>query len=236
MWAKPRKAGRPPSEPEKFDYQIWIGNGPLGSPEDLVLQSYGDPPKDHLVVENVSYSGRWLPPPTKGKKNIEGWTIGLEKSEGDYCGTYDIHKQGLIDALIANEIYPINDKDVFRFYIGHRLTLPWTGDVPPHPSEKADYWHILIQWEVGTWDNPNPPPDVIPRFLMLEGDTDTGPEPEGVYDENADAWTVTFDIAEFELYENTTEPDDPDTGSVLNKLWDGQLSFTVKIKRTPVQP
>jgi hypothetical protein len=234
VWAKPSKPGKPPSEPEKFDYQIWIGNGPLASPEDVVLQPYGEPEKDYLLVENAGYSGRWLPPSTKGKKNIEGWSIGLENPEGDYCGTYDVHKQDLIDALIANEIYPINDKDVFRFYIQHRLTLPCTGDVPPYPSEKADYWHVVIQWEVGILEIPNDPnsPMIIPHFLILSGNTNTDTVWEGVYDENADTWTVTFDNAEFELYENTTEPDDPDTGSVLNKLWDGQLSFTVEIKRT----
>ena len=88
VWAKPDKPGKPLSEPEKFNYQIWVGNGPLGSPEDVVLQPYDE--LDHLVVEDVGYSGIWLPPPTKGKKHIEGWSIFLEKPEGDYCGTYDI--------------------------------------------------------------------------------------------------------------------------------------------------
>ena len=71
VWAKP---GKPPPEPEKFDYQIWIGIGDLNGeddPEDVVLQPYGVPLKDYLVVENVGYSGRWLPPPTKGKRNNE---------------------------------------------------------------------------------------------------------------------------------------------------------------------
>jgi hypothetical protein len=228
VWAKgkPNRPGKPPSE--KFDYQIWIGNGPLGSPEDLVLQSYDE--LDHLVVENVGYSGRWLPPPTKGKKNIVGWSIGLEKSEGDYCGTYDINDQSLVDALYLNEDFDIDDQDVYRFYIRHLTKEYWTED-NPNPS-KADFWHIIIQWEAGTLSIPNDPdPIIIPHFSILDGKTDTGLEPEGVYDENADTWTITFDTAEFELYENTTEPDDPDTGSVLNKLWDGQLSFTVEIRR-----
>jgi len=228
VWAKtgkPDKPGKPPSEPEKFDYQIWIGNGPLGSSEDLVLQSYGE--LDYLVVENVGYSGRWLPPPLKGKKNIEGWSVGLEKSEGDYCGTYDINNANLIAALIANEIYPITDKAVYRFRIQHRLTLPWVGDVPPHPSEKADYWFILIDFELGTFGpvpGSDPPIDAL-HLLMLVGETDTGLEPEGEYDETTDTWTVYFNEAWFRVTENSESGE-------IEELWTGQLSFTVKIERT----
>jgi hypothetical protein len=216
VWAKsgkPDKPGKPPSEPEKFDYQIWIGNRPLGSLENLVLQSYGE--LDHLVVENVSYSGRWLPPPTKGKKSLEGWSVSLKKSEGDYCGTYDINKEDLIDVLIANEIYPITDKAVFRFYIQHRL------------SENADYWFILIDFELGTF-GPVPgsdPPVDAPHLLMLVGKTDTGLELDGEYDETTDTWTVYFNDAWFRVTENTESGE-------IEELWTGQLSFTVKIKRT----
>jgi len=227
VWAKPDKPGKPSRpEPEKFDYQIWIGNGPLGSPEDLVLQSYDE--LDHLVVENVGYSGRWLPPPTKGKRNNEGWSVGLEKSEGDYCGTYEINKPDLIAALDLNGIFDINEKDVYRFYLGHSLTSYWTED-DPRPSQ-ADFWHIMIQFELGTFfEVPESyPPFVVPHFLVLEGNTDTGLEPEGEYDEPNDTWTVYFSEAWFRVIKNSESGE-------IEELWTGQLSFTVKIERTLVE-
>jgi hypothetical protein len=232
VWAKgkPDKPGKP-EQPEAADFEIRIGNGELNSPEeeDVVLQPYDG--KDYLLVEDW-LGGYWLPPPTKGKVPREGWSIflGQQYVGNDYCGTYDINDQSLIEALNDNEAFDINNQDVYMLYIRHCLEEYWTED-NPRPS-KADFWHLIIQWEVGTWIYPNPPLYVIPRFLILSGNTNMDTEWEGTYDENADTWTVTFDNAEFELYENTTEPDDPDTGSVLNKLWDGQLSFTVEIKRT----
>ncbi len=215
VWAKgkPDKPGKP-EQPEAADFEIRIGEGT----QDITL----NPPNDFLYVED-GLGGYWLPPPTKGKAPEEGWGVSLgPEGEGDYCGKYIINDSELANKMTSEGFD--SDLEAYRFHISHR---PETN---PRKGE-GDYWHIMIQWEVGTWVYPNPPPDEIPRFLMLAGDTDTGPEPEGVYDENADTWTVTFDNAEFELYENTTEPDDPDTGSVLNKLWDGQLSFTVEIKR-----
>jgi hypothetical protein len=215
VWAKP---GKPSPEPETYDYQIWIGNGQLGSPEDVVLQPYGE--LDHLVVENMDYSGRWLPPPTKGKKNIEGWSIGLEKSEGDYCGKYDINNPDLIDGLPDDEIYSLNDKEVYRINIFHSLTLPGAPE---------DWWNIMIQFDLGEVFAPWPeidPSFEVPHFLVLQGHTDTGLEPEGYYDELNDTWTIYFSEAWFQVWENTDE-------SV--ELWAGPLSFTVKITRTVVK-
>jgi hypothetical protein len=220
-WAKkPVNPGSPSPEPETFDYHIWIGKGPLGSPEDVGLQSYGVSPKDYLVVEDVGYSGRWLPPPTRGKKHLEGWGIVLEKSEGEYCGTYEIHDASLIDAVTENGFWPINEQDVYCFAIHHCLTLP------------TDYWSIMIQFENGTVYCPWPeidPSFVVPYFLVLEGNTDTGLEPEGVYDENTDTWTVSFNEVWFRLITWSSESCDE------IEVWAGQLSFTVKITRLPVQ-
>jgi hypothetical protein len=224
VWAKP---GKPRPEPETFDYQIWIGNGLLESPKDVVLQPYDE--LDHLVVENVDYSGRWLPPPTKARKNIEGWSIGFEKSEGDYCGTYEINNQDLIDELPDNEIYTLNDKEVYRLHIFHSLTSPGTPEDILHPLSRADWWNIMIQFDLGEVFVPWPeidPSFMVPHFLVLQGNTDTGLEPEGEYDADTDTWTVYFNEASFRVSENTDE-------SI--ELWAGQLSFTVKIKRTIVQ-
>ena len=213
VWAKP---GKPP-EPEAADFEIRIGEG--SGTQDITL----NPPDSFLYVEN-EVGGYWLPPPTKGKAPREGWGVGLGPEEGDYCGKYIINNLELAN-IMTSEGFD-SDLEAYRFNIFHSVeTNPQTG--------KGDYWHIGIQWEVGTWVYPNPPPDVIPRFLILSVNTDMTTEGEGTYDEIADTWTVTFDNAEFELYENTTEPDDPNTGSVLNKLWNGQLSFTVEIKRIP---
>jgi hypothetical protein len=233
VWAKkPDNPGKPSSpEPDIADYQIWIGNGPLGSPEDVVLQPYGDPPtQDHLVVEDVGYSEGWLPPPTKGKKHIEGWSILLEKTEGDYCGTYDIfNNNGLIKTVTDNDFWPIKDQDVYRISIIHSLISPETPeDNPARPRANADYWSIRIQFENGTFfEVPgSEPPFMVPYFLVLEGNTDTGLEPEGEYDENKDTWTVSFNEALFRVITWSSESWDE------IELWTGQLSFTVEIKRT----
>jgi hypothetical protein len=214
VWAKgkPDKPGEP-EKPEAADFEIRIGEGT----QDITL----NPHYSFLYVENEV--GRyWLPPPTNGKAPREGWGVGLgPEGEGDYCGKYIINDSELANIMISNGFD--SDLEAYRFHILHSTARAHTGD----------YWHIMIQWEVGIWGYPNPPPDVIPRFLILSGNTNMNAEWEGTYDEIADTWTVTFENAEFELYENTTEPDDPDTGSVLNKLWDGQLSFTVEIKRIP---
>jgi hypothetical protein len=219
VWAKkPANPGSPSPEPETFDYHMWIGKGPLGSPEDVVLQSYGVPPKDYLVVEDVEYSGRWLPPPRKGKKHLEGWSIGLEKPDGKYCGTYEIHDASLIDAVTENGFWPINEQAVYRISIQHRLTLSGT-----------DSWYIMIQFENGTVFSPLPeidPSFMVPYFLVLQGETDTGVEPEGVYDEVTDTWTVSFNEVWFHVLKNWSENEE---------VWTGRLSFTVNITRTPVQ-
>jgi hypothetical protein len=220
---KPDTPGKSSPEPETFNYQIWIGIGALkgeGVPEDLVLEPYNDP----LLVADICYSGRWLPPPTKGKKNIEGWGILLEKLEGEYCGIYDINDASLIDVLNDNGYWPINDKDVFRFSIQHRLMLS-PNDL--NIKEKADYWFILIDFEIGTYGpklDIDPPIDIT-HFLMLEGQTDTGLEPEGEYNEKTDTWTVYFNEVWFKVVENSENGE-------IEELWTGQLSFTVKIMRS----
>jgi hypothetical protein len=224
VWAeKPANPGKPSPDPETSDYHIWIGIGELngeGTPEDVVLQSYGIPPKDYLVVEDVEYSGRWLPPPRKGNKHLEGWSIVLEKPEGEYCGTYEIHDASLIDAVTENGFWPINEQAVYRISIQHRLTLSGT-----------DSWHIMIQFENGSVFCPWPeidPSFVVPYFLVLERYTNTGREPEGVYDENTDTWTVSFNEIWFRLITWSSESWDE------IEVWAGQLSFTINITRTLV--
>jgi hypothetical protein len=219
VWAKPNKPEKPEKPPpdlEPANFLIWIGR------ESGVHEIRLNPPDDYLYVEN-EVGGYWLPPPPKGKAPREGWGVGLgPEGEGDDCGKYIINDAELADIMTAKGFD--SALAAYRFNIFH--------SAEPNPrTGEGDYWHISIQWDVGTWVYPNPPPDVIPRFLLLSGNTNMNPVWEGVYDETADTWTVTFDTAEFELHENTTEPDDPDTGSVLNKLWDGHLSFTVEIQR-----
>jgi len=217
VWAKgkPDKPGKP-EQPEAADFEIRIGEG--SGTQDITL----NPPDSFLYVEN-EVGGYWLPPPTKGKAPREGWGVGLgPEGEGDYCGKYIINDSELAN-IMTSEGFD-SDLEAYRFNIFHSVETNFQ-------KGEGDYWRIGIQWEVGTWVYPNPPPYVIPRFLILSGNTNMNAEWEGTYDETADTWTVTFDNAEFKLYENTTEPDDPDTGSVLNKLWDGQLSFTVEIER-----
>ena len=214
VWAKTGKPDKPekPSypQPEAADFEIRIGEG--SGAQDIIL----NPPDSVLYVEN-EVGGYWLPPPTKGKAPKEGWGVGLgPEGEGDYCGKYIINDSELADIMTSKGFD--NDLEAYHFHIFH------SPETNPQKGE-GDYWHITIQWEVGTWIYPNPPPEVIPHFLILSGNTNMNTEWEGTYDEIADTWTVTFNNAEFELYENTTEPDDP--------LWDGQLSFSVEIRRIP---
>jgi len=73
----------------------------------------------------------------------------------------------------------------------------------------------------------DPPIDAL-HLLMLVGETDTGLEQEGVYDEITDTWTVYFNEVGFRVTENTESGE-------IEEIWTGQLSFTVKIKRTLVE-
>ena len=209
------KPGKPPSDLVPADFKIWIGEG--SGTQDLTL----NPPDSFLYVEN-EVGGYWLPPSAKGKAPREGWGVGLGPEEGDYCGKYIINDSELANTMTSNGFD--SDLEAYHFHISHRVgTSPRKGE--------GDYWHIVIQWEVGTWIYPNPPPEEIPRFLVLSGNTNTNADWEGTYDQDTDTWLVSFNNAEFTLQENTTEPDDPDTGSVFNQLWIGRLDFTVKIQR-----
>ena len=222
MGIKPDKPGKPSPEPETFDYQIWIGNGLLGRPEDVVLQPYGEPEINYLLVKDVEYSERWLPPPTKGKYNIESWIVDLESvspegEPGDYCGTYIINNLELEGILAAHGID--SGVEAYAFRIAH--------STQNHPQlGENDYWYIGISWQVGTLAPSYPD---IPHLHALVGETNRDTEWGGVYDEVNDTWTVTFDNVEFWLIENTEN-----YGEII-ELWHGQLSFTVKITRTVVE-
>jgi hypothetical protein len=227
LWAKPDNPNKPNNtgKPEESlpdyvvaDYKIWIGTGNLASPEDVILQPFGDPVIDYLFIDDEN-CGLWLPrPPKKGNKPVEGgWDVYLgnvnigPSEEPEYCGTYQINNQGLLNKLNDVGIYP-EDVDVI---IGH-----YEGDLRtvdnPDPID-ADFWHIRIGWVV---DN---------TLYTLNGETERGPEPEGEFDEITDTWTVTFDTS-YELLEWTGEVN-PETGNIETKIWEGQLSFTVEIQR-----
>ena len=201
VWAKPGK----PSSPETADFEIRTGEGT----QDITL----NPPNSFLYIENV-LGGYWLPPPTKGKAQKEGWGVSLGPEGGDYCGKYIINKEELAKIL--------NGKGVNSELEAYRLSIYHSTQSHQRFGE-GDYWHIGIQWEVGTLEIPDPP-FVIPHFLILSGNTNTDTEWEGEYDKTTDTWTVCFNNAWFWLYENTESGD-------LESIWTGQLSFTVKIKR-----
>ena len=228
--AKPDNPNKPesPGKPEEplpdyveADYKIWIGTGNLNPSEDVALQPFGDPVIDYLSVEDEN-CGLWLPrPPKKGNKPVEGgWAVYLGNvnptpgEEPEYCGTYQINDQGLLNELNEVGIYP-EDADANDVIINH-----YEGDLRtvdnPDPVD-ADFWYIRIGWVV---DN---------TLYTLIGETERGPEPEGEFDETTDTWTVPFDTL-FEFLEFTGEID-PETGNITIKLWEGQLSFTVKIQR-----
>ena len=61
---KPEKPEKPLPDLVEADFKIWIGNGDLNFPEDVVLQPYGDPEIDYLLAEDWM-GGSWVPPPTK---------------------------------------------------------------------------------------------------------------------------------------------------------------------------
>jgi len=224
------------------DFKIWIGNEELNSPkeEDVILQTYDG--KDYLVVKRPMSEEFWLPPPTDENAEFEGGMyLDLYNSslhsrffpdeEQEYCGTFDINDQELIDKLIEIGIYPIKEKDVSAIFIGHQTGNLWMTENGTGPL--ADFWLFMLQWDIGTFEIPNPEwtpdPIIVPHHLMLEGETDRGIEPEGEYDENTDTWTVTFDTM-FELLENTLEPN-PEFDDDRIKLWEGSLRFTLKIQR-----
>ena len=135
LWAKPDNPNKPdntgkPEEPlpdnVEADFKIWIGNGDLASPEDVVLQPYGDPVIDYLFVDDWD-GGNWLPK-TKGKKD-GGWQVFLGAvnlapgEEPEYAGTYDVTSQDLIDKLVEIGFYPINDKEALDLMMIHYYNL-----------------------------------------------------------------------------------------------------------------
>ncbi len=239
LWAKPDNPNKPnkPEKPEEpfphfveADFKIWIGNGNLGSPEDIVLQPYGDPEMDYLFVEDYTdyYGDFWIP--TNSKAPGGDWSITLGRvNEGDtaapYCGTYNINDQSLLDALNLQGDFDIDNQDLWMFYIGH-ITKTLLNEDDRKPVD-ADFWWIQIVWETdSTVEIPNPggepDPLIFQHQYILEGKTNRDLEPEGVYDENTDTWTITFDIV-FELKENIS--------AWPVKFWEGPLSFTVEIQR-----
>jgi len=239
LWAKPNNPNKPnkPEKPEdpcpefvEADFKIWIGNGDLGSPEDVVLRPYGDPEMDYLFVDDYKdyIADSWIP--TNSKAPGGDWSITLGRvNMGDtaapYCGTYDINDQSLLDALNFQGDFDVDNQDVYMFYIG-RSTKALLSEDDRKPSD-VDYWWVQIVWVTeSTVEIPNPggepDPMIFPHRYILSGKTDMDLAPEGLYDESSDAWTITFDTI-FELKENSSEP------SI--KFWEGQLSFTVEIQR-----
>ncbi|MHA2428065.1 MAG: hypothetical protein ACXADB_08595 [Candidatus Hermodarchaeia archaeon] len=219
VWAKgkpDKPPGKPsPPEPKKANYNIWIGE--VG--QDIFLNS-----PSPLPVENV-VGGDWLPPPTKRKYALESWSVDLlsldpPEGPGDDCGKYIIYHEELAVKLVE---YGVKlEEEAYAFIIEHRSQNNQYGEY--------DCWFLGIAWQVGTFDSD---PD-IPHLIILMGSTDgitdmdhMDPEWEGVYNENDDTWIVTFDKAEFGVFENT------ETGG-LPVLWKVDLSFTVKIERTLV--
>ena len=219
LWAKPDNPNKPesPGKPDESlpdyveaDFKIWIGNGDVDPPEDVVLQAFGDPVIDYLFVDDWN-GGLWLPrPPKKGNKPVEGgWSVSLGNvniapgEEPEYCGTYTINNGDLLNELNEVGIYP---EDMDANYV---TILHYEGDLrtPENPDPvDADFWRIRITWVV---DN---------TLYKLDAETEMGPEPEGEYDETSDTWIVIFDTV-FELSVSD------------NNIWEGPLSFTVEIQR-----
>jgi hypothetical protein len=81
--ANPGKPEEPLPEEEGTNFEIWIGNGNLDPPEDVVLQPYGNPEKDYLIAYRERHDGWdegiWLPLPSKkgNKPQSGGWHVVL---------------------------------------------------------------------------------------------------------------------------------------------------------------
>ena len=119
-----------------------------------------------------------------------------------------------------------DDEADYYFGIYHFAGVYWEGK----PTQ-MDHWKIIIQWELGPPFPPNPEDPLQiwrPHLLTLWGDTNTGPEWEGEYDESTDTWTVYFNNTMFWATESNESGENVE-------LWTGQLSFTVKIERTLIE-
>lgn len=226
--AKPNNPNKP-DNPGKHDielpvdFKIWIGNGDLSSPEDVVLQPYGDPEMNYLLFEDWPNGERgWLPSTTKAKGPKEGgWGINYYREPSHleyYYGTYNIaNKLGgpgyeevaLLETMVNHGF--TSDLEAYGVSIFHA-----TPDLGPGVG---DQWHFFVSWilENSPW-----------RDLMLSGWTNEDNNWEGVYDQDTDTWTVTFDGEWFEAIEEVCYPDGE---YVRTTLWEGQLSFTVEIQR-----
>ena len=234
LGAKPNKpdTGKPEEPPVTVEagFKIWIGIGDLGSPEDVVLQPYGEPEIDYLFIEKWD-EGLWPPlSPTKVKvPEEEGGAVFIGAvnlapgEEPEYSGTYDIADQDLIDVLEDIGFYPIKDQDTLCL-----MMVRYKGTFGQGKTKtEVDYWRFTIQWQIGTYEPENPEDGSgHPLVYQLEGETEKGPESEAEYDEANDSWTMFFNNVNFKFEENLAEP-----GWVLNTLWEGPLSFTVEIQR-----
>jgi hypothetical protein len=213
VWAKKTNPGIPPPEPETAHFEIKIGVG--SGPQHITLNT-----PDSLLVQNLDYYGRWLPPPTKGKYNFERWSVdsfNLDGEQWNSCGTYIITNGDLVDALNTHGID--SSVEAYGFRMDHN-----TQNRPG--LTENDYWYIGIAWQVGTVTSD---PD-IPHIHGLMGRTNPDTAWEGVYNKINDTWTVTFDNAEFGVIGNC------ENGGDIELIWEGALSFTVEITRTLVQP
>jgi len=217
--AKPNNPNKPEIPPGHqtnmiSDFKIWIGNGNLGSPEDVVLQPYGYPEMNYLLKEDKPYwEPSWLP--YTRKKGEGDWSIEFYQQLGpyqDYCGTYNIaNKLGgpgyeevaLFDTMVAHGFS--SELEAWQFSLIH---------FTPEREREGDFWRLHISWIVGEH-----------VLLAVSGLTNEDSVWEGVYDQDSDTWTVAFDNEWFKL--------DKVINDVPTTVWAGPLCFTLKIQRIP---
>ena len=227
VWAKPNKPNKPDIPPGHqtnliSDFKIWIGNGNLGSPEDVVLRPYGYPEIDYLLKEDWPY---WEPSWLLYTKKGEGhWNInfhqGMPPGTQEYCGTYDIANK--LGGPGYEEVALFDTMAAHGFSNGLEARQLSLTHITPKRSRVEDYWGFVITWKVGEH-----------LVLGLSGVTDEDAVWEGAYDQDSDTWTVAFDNEWFELVKVISDDDDTfDFGNdVPITLWEGPLSFTLKIQR-----
>lgn len=226
---KPSNTGKPV---ERWDLKIRIGIGELngiGNLEDIVLISSDHEDQDgfYLFAEDVPCSGGlWNLPSEKGPPRERGWAFGAIDLgwTGEDRGTYylaHVLDPNTDPPVYLDDFYEPTDPTV-AFSIQHQISPPREG----YPLEE-DYWTFHLAW----LDSPDSTPEEG-TMIFAQIQTDNGPEAEGTLSETM-GWLVEFIGAEATLYCYEYPPVD-ETPPLA--IWEGSVSFTVGITRSPHAP
>jgi hypothetical protein len=216
VWAdkpadKPGKSGK---SVKTWDLKIRIGE----TGEDIVLQTPDHEDGVYLFAEDVPCSGGlWNLPKEKGnwRTRYAFGHVDLFGWEGDDCGTYFM-------APVPDNSNPEINLDQFYDQLND-LTTRVSIQHDINPLTEENYWKYYLSWLDDSTAN-------LDDWYEFRASTNPDYAAEGTLTD--DVWTVPFNEASATLYYYSDgEPPVPPT-----LRWEGPVSFTVEITRSPHVP